>query len=80
MLSYEHSFDKRVSLLIQDRHTTSPLRGVTSEGIRRMAHEITAGVKIDGSHGLRWSTAVTENYAYFNSSPDLGMQVGVEFQ
>lgn len=80
MLSYEHSFGKRVSLLIQDRHTTSPLRGVTSEGIRRIAHEITAGVKIDGSHGLRWSIAVTENYAYFNSSPDLGMQVGVEFQ
>lgn len=80
MLSYEHSFGKRVSFLIQDRHTTSPLRGVTSEGIRRMAHEITAGVKIDGNHGLRWSIAVTENYAYFNSSPDLGMQVGVEFQ
>ncbi|MCL4704759.1 DUF3187 family protein [bacterium] len=80
MLSYEHSFSKRVSFLIQDRHTTSPLRGVTSEGIRRMAHEITAGVKIDGSHGLRWSIAVTENYAYFNSSPDLGMQVGVEIK
>lgn len=80
MLGYEHSFGKRVSLLIQDRHTTSPLRGVTSEGIRRMAHEITAGVKIDGGHGLRWSIAVAENYAYFNSSPDLGMQVGVEFQ
>ncbi|RIK81338.1 hypothetical protein DCC62_02305 [candidate division KSB1 bacterium] len=80
MLSYEHSFGKRVSFLIQDRHTTSPLRGVTSEGIRRMAHEITAGVKIDGSHGLRWSIAVTENYAYFNSSPDLGMQVGVEIK
>lgn len=80
ILSYEHSFGKRVSLLIQDRHTTSPLRGVTSEGIRRIAHEITAGVKIDGAHGLRWTIAVTENYAYFNSSPDLGVQVGVEFQ
>lgn len=80
MLSYEYSFGKRISILIQDRHTTSPLRGVTSEGIRRMAHEITAGVKIDGAHGLRWSLAVTENYAYFNSSPDLGMQVGMEFQ
>lgn len=79
-LSYEHSFGKRASLVIQDRHTTSPLRGVTGEGIRRMAHEITAGVKIDGAHGLCWSIAVTENYAYFNSSPDLGMQVGVEIQ
>lgn len=78
ILSYEHSFGKRISFLMQDRHTTSPLTGVTSEGIRRMAHEITAGVKLDASHGLRWSIAVTENYAYFNSSPDLGLQVGVE--
>ncbi len=77
-LSYEHSFGKRLSFLMQDRHTTSPLAGVTREGIRRMAHEITAGVKLDASHGLRWSIAVTENYAYFNSSPDLGLQVGVE--
>jgi len=78
ILSYEHSFGKRLSFLMQDRHTTSPLAGVTSEGIRRMAHEITAAVKLDASHGLRWSIAVTENYAYFNSSPDLGLQVGVE--
>lgn len=78
ILSYEHSLGKRISFLMQDRHITSPLAGVTNEGIRRMAHEITAGVKLDASHGLRWSIAVTENYAYFNSSPDLGLQVGVE--
>ncbi|MDZ7269424.1 MAG: DUF3187 family protein [candidate division KSB1 bacterium] len=78
ILIYEHAFGERLSLLVQDRHTSSPLAVVTRAGISRMAHEITAGMKLDGSHGLRWSIALTENYAYFNSSPDLGLQVGVE--
>jgi len=79
LLSYERLIGKNTSLIIQNLASSNVLTGVTDSGIGKISHEITAGVKIDHPPWLRWTISLTENYAQYNNSPDIGFHVGVRY-
>jgi hypothetical protein len=76
--AYERLLGKNLSLLLQANSNSNPFRGKTETGLSGLSHELTLGIKLDISQKLVWFAAVTENYAYFRNSPDLGFSIGIE--
>ncbi len=79
LLSYERFVGKNSSLIIQDVASSNVLTGVTNSAIGKVSHEITVGVKVDYQQSLRWTFSLTENYANFDNSPDIGFHIGVMY-
>ncbi len=79
LLSYERLVGKNTSLIIQNLASSNVLTGVTDSGIGEISYEVTVGAKIDHPDWLRWTISLTENYAQYNSSPDIGFHVGVMY-
>lgn len=79
LLSYERFVGKNSSLIIQDLASSNVLTGVTNSAIGKVSHEITVGVKMDYRQSLRWTFSLTENYAQYNNSPDIGFHIGVMY-
>jgi hypothetical protein len=79
LLSYERLVGKNTSLILQNLASSNVLTGVTDSGIGKISHEITIGLEIDHPPWLRWTFSLTENYAQYNNSPDIGFHVGVMY-
>lgn len=79
-LAYERLLGNHVSLLLQANSNSNPFFGRTDSGLSAMSHELTLGAKFDLSRQATLSLALSENYAYFRNSPDLGFQIGLELR
>lgn len=77
-VGYERLLGKNLSLLLQANSNSNVFRGRTHTGLAGLSHEISLGVKRDFGR-IGWGfLAITENYAYFRNSPDLGFSIGFE--
>lgn len=79
-MAYERLIGKNLSLLAQANSNSNPFFGKTPTGLNNYSHELTLGVKIEISSEVSCSAAISENYAYFRNSPDLGFQFGLEMR
>ncbi len=79
LLSYERLVGKNASLIIQNLASSNVLTRATNSAIGKVSHEITVGVKMDYRQSLRWTFSLTENYAQYNNSPDIGFHLGVMY-
>jgi len=78
MLGYERLLGEKTAVVIQTLINTSLFRKATRSPLARTSYEVTAGVRFERPQGLRWTLSLTENYAYFDNSPDFGLQLGFE--
>ncbi|MBI4240443.1 MAG: DUF3187 family protein [Candidatus Rokubacteria bacterium] len=77
LLAYERCVGSRASIVLQNLIHTSFLTDATDTDLADPSHELTAGVKWEAKPGVSVSAAITENYATFDSSPDIGFHVGM---
>ncbi|MFQ5629011.1 MAG: DUF3187 family protein [bacterium] len=79
-MAYERLIGKNFSLLLQANSNSNPFFGKTATGLNNYSHELTLGVKFNILRTIRCAAAISENYAYFRNSPDLGFQLGLEMR
>lgn len=77
LLAYERCVGSHSSLVFQNLIHTSFLADTTDTDLAYLSHELTAGIKWEAKPGTIVSAAITENYATFDSSPDIGFHLGV---
>lgn len=76
LFAYEHALGPRRSLIVQDLIHSSFFAQATKSGLAEISHEVTVGIKTTTRTNIDWTIAITENYATYTSSPDVGVHVG----
>lgn len=77
LVAYEQRL-RRASFVIQSLTQSSFLAGATTSRLADPSHEVTVGLRFRARRGCASAVSLTENYATFQSSPDLGVHVGAE--